>query len=48
MRAPKQDVPFPLTDLLHLMVFEDLDDAEDFVNYCGLEVGVFWTPFSAY
>lgn len=38
LRAPKQEVPLPTADLIQLMVFEDQDDAEEFIEYCGLQV----------
>lgn len=36
--AGKQESQIPLVDLTRMLLFEDDQDAEDFVTHCGLEV----------
>jgi hypothetical protein len=34
----KAEAQIPLSDLTRMLLFEDDDEAEDFVTHCGLEV----------
>eukprot|EP00602_Paraphysomonas_sp_CaronLab_P013855 CAMPEP_0185042380 /NCGR_PEP_ID=MMETSP1103-20130426/42318_1 /TAXON_ID=36769 /ORGANISM="Paraphysomonas bandaiensis, Strain Caron Lab Isolate" /LENGTH=2072 /DNA_ID=CAMNT_0027582443 /DNA_START=109 /DNA_END=6324 /DNA_ORIENTATION=+ len=38
LRSGKQEVNFPISDLVRMLMFEDESDAADFTEQCGLEV----------